>query len=502
MRVTVKRLASSIAVCLGVAVGCSEQKTTVWMPQSLTLSNVTVVDTRTGALAPDMAIVVEHGKIVRVAPAASVSANASSAPIDGGGRFVVPGYNDMHAHALQSDPQRSLTLMLSHGITGFRQMAGTPDLLERRKRGEPWSDADAPELLAMSGLPLVPPIAGSPEATIAEIREQHALGADFIKVASLERDEFLAALAEAQRVGAPLVGHLAPTVSAGEAASGGMRAIEHLGPGISLLVSCSSDEAALRQAIERAPSPGLPKLPAFLVKLALPLLNRFIEKLVTNPILMSDSEQFATMRRLVESYSAEKCAQLAEQLARGGVWQVPTFIRIQTMKSGGDPAHQDDPNLRFVPPATREFWGDVAEQVREEVSPADLETLERLFVLQLGLVKQLDRAGVKMLAGDDMGGAQWIVPGIGLHQEFDLLESAGIAPLRVLQMTTLDGAVFLGREASMGTVEAGRNADLVLLDANPLASVQNLHGIHAVIRDGRYYSRADLDVLNETSARH
>lgn len=502
MHDTVARLALSVVVCLGVAVGCSERKTTVWMPQSLVLANVTIVDTRTGALAPDMTIVVEQGKIIRVAPAADVSANASTAPIDGGGRFVVPGYNDMHAHALQSDPQRSLTLMLTHGITGFRQMAGTPDLLERRKRGELWSDADAPELLAMSGLPLVPPIAGSPEATIAEILEQQALGVDFIKVASLERDEFLAALAEAKRVGLPLVGHLAPTVSASEAASGGMRAIEHLGPGISLLVSCSSDEAALRQAIERSPSPGLPKLPAFLVKLALPLLNSFIEKLVSNPILMSDADQFATMRRVVDTYSEEKCTQLAEGLARGGVWQVPTLIRIETMKSGGDPAHLDDPNLRFVPPATREFWDEVAEQVREEVSPADLETLERLFALQLELVTLFDRAGVKMLAGDDMGGAQWIVPGVGLHQEFDLLAAAGIAPLRVLQMTTLDGAVFLGREASMGTIEAGRNADLVLLDANPIASVQNLHGIHAVVRDGRYYSRADLDALNETSARH
>jgi len=122
--------------------------------------------------------------------------------------------------------------------------------------------------------------------------------------------------------------------------------------------------------------------------------------------------------------------------------------------------------------------------------------------LQLKLVTLFDRAGVKMLAGDDMGGAQWIVPGIGLHQEFDLLEAAGLAPLRVLQMTTLDGAEFLGREARMGTVEAGRNANLVLLDANPIASVHNLHGIHAVVRDGRYYSRADLDELIETSARH
>jgi imidazolonepropionase-like amidohydrolase len=102
-----------------------------------------------------------------------------------------------------------------------------------------------------------------------------------------------------------------------------------------------------------------------------------------------------------------------------------------------------------------------------------------------------DKAGVKMLAGSDTGE----VPGFSLHQEFDLLEQAGISPLHVLQMTTLNGAVFLDREASMGTVDVGKAANLVLLDANPIASVQNLHAIHAVIRNGNYYSNDRLEEL-------
>jgi imidazolonepropionase-like amidohydrolase len=107
-----------------------------------------------------------------------------------------------------------------------------------------------------------------------------------------------------------------------------------------------------------------------------------------------------------------------------------------------------------------------------------------------------------MMAGSDACGAQWLVPGISLHQELDLLGEAGLAPLTVLRMTTPAGARLHGREATMGAVEPGKDANLVLLTANPLESVANLHAVDAVVRAGRYYSRSDLDAMREASARH
>ena len=104
-----------------------------------------------------------------------------------------------------------------------------------------------------------------------------------------------------------------------------------------------------------------------------------------------------------------------------------------------------------------------------------------MFALQLKLTKLFDTAGVKMLAGSDFGGV-WVIPGVSLHQEFDLLGQAGLSPLRVLQMTTLDGAEFFGLQASAGAVEEGKNANLVVLDGNPIESIQNLHKIDAVVR--------------------
>jgi imidazolonepropionase-like amidohydrolase len=121
-----------------------------------------------------------------------------------------------------------------------------------------------------------------------------------------------------------------------------------------------------------------------------------------------------------------------------------------------------------------------------------------MFALQLRLTKLFAESGVKMLAGSDSGSnAKWDIAGFALHQEFDLLEGAGISPLQVLQMTTCNAAEFLGREATLGSVERGKSADLVLLDANPLASIQNLHKVHAVVRGGAFHSNGALAQMKE-----
>ena len=88
-----------------------------------------------------------------------------------------------------------------------------------------------------------------------------------------------------------------------------------------------------------------------------------------------------------------------------------------------------------------------------------------------------------------------MAPGLTLRQEFAELAKAGFSPLKILQMTTINPAQYLGREDTMGTVKPGRNADLVVLDANPLDDVENLHRINAVVRAGTYYSAAQLAAL-------
>jgi len=462
---------------------------------SLLLNGITVVDTRTGSLSPDMAVLIEGDRISAIAPVAELAGSDTTQVINAEGKYLVPGYLDMHAHVTDLDVAAfNARLMLSHGITGFRQMSGSEQLLQLRSEGKLVPFPDAPALLVMPGDVLIGQIAKDPEGAREEVRQQQTAGADFIKAVDLHPESYMAALNEATRLGLPFVGHLPSTINLFDATDAGMRAIEHLGPRSTILLGCSTDEAVLRQAIAESPPEGMPMLPDWLAWLLRPVINHIVERTLTNPYIMSDEAEFIQMQRLVDTYSADKCQALAEQLATTQSWQVPTLIRLRTMEFGDADEYRNDTNLRYMPEDTRELWQSVSEDFSDDISTRGKESLKQFFELQKKLVGVFDRAGVKMLAGSDVGGG-WLIPGFSLHQEFDLLAEAGVSPLKVLQMTTLNGAVFLNKETTMGTVDAGKEANLVVLDANPLDSVQNLHRIHAVIRNGHYYSQAELEAL-------
>jgi imidazolonepropionase-like amidohydrolase len=109
-------------------------------------------------------------------------------------------------------------------------------------------------------------------------------------------------------------------------------------------------------------------------------------------------------------------------------------------------------------------------------------------------VKQLNAAGVLILAGTDLGNPL-LVPGVSLHQELELLVEAGLTPLEALRSATLNPARFLAATDSLGTIESGKLADLVLIEANPLENIANTRKIAAVVLDGRYFDRRALDDL-------
>jgi len=129
-----------VAIALALLVGCAEQEfyPSADVPQNLILSGVTVVDTATGELTPNMTIVINDGVITSVSPepAPDSSKLRIKLRIDATGKFLVPGYLDMHAHTLQSKSLKGdLSLMLANGITGFRQMAGSAAMIRQVKAG-------------------------------------------------------------------------------------------------------------------------------------------------------------------------------------------------------------------------------------------------------------------------------------------------------------------------------------------------------------------------------
>ena len=474
-----------------VALACVVAARVVAEP--LVITGIAVVDTHSGDVAADRTVIIDEGRIRAIVPPGEPG--PAGRLIAGEGKYLVPGFLDMHAHlGASADPDLTARFMLSRGITGFREMAGTAELLAARREGRELPFPDAPAILAMPGEVLVGQVANTPEKVRAVVREQLAEGADYIKVVDLPRDTYLAALGEARAQGVQAAGHLPMTVDIFEATAAGLTSLEHLGPRSSLLLDCSTAAPAIRREIAQSPPAGMPVLPGWLASLARPLLDRVFRRVVVNPMLINHEEEIVLMTRILDGYAPERCQALAEGLAAAGSWQVPTLIRIRTMFYGDAPEYTGDPNLAYMPQDTRELWASVGEEYTEAFSGADREVLHGFFQAMMQLTGQMHAAGVELLAGSDTGGG-WIIPGFGLHQEFDLLAEAGIPPLAVLQMTTVNGARFLGREDDLGRVAAGYPADLVILENNPLDSVQNLHGIHAVVRNGNYYDAAALEAL-------
>jgi len=458
-------------------------------PGPVVLRGVTVVSTRDGSLTPDMDLVLADGRIAEIKPATDggEGAGGTAETVDAAGKFVVPGFLEMHTHVLgPDDPARDLELMLTTGITGFRLMGGSAKLLKQRRDGTLPLSGQTPELLAMPGAVLNPANAGTVRAAVATVREQHAEGADFIKTALVSGPVFFAAEAEARRLGLPIVGHLPAGIDVRAASRGGLRSIEHLGPGTGVLAGCSTDEAEIRAALSA--DPGV-KAPPFRIPFADQVMGPVIRKLVINPVLRSRPLDVQMLRRAIDTFDQDRAAELAATFAADGTWHCPTLIRERTSELCDAPEFRDDPNLRLMDDKTVGEWRATAEKFA--ALPAGTRATYRdAYELQLRLTKLLDDAGVKLIAGSDSVGAVWEVPGYALHQEFDELARAGLSPLRVLQTVTLDAAEFLGRESTLGTVEQGKQADLVLLTANPVGDVAALHRIAGVVRAGRYHAAA------------
>lgn len=157
-----------------------------------------------------------------------------------------------------------------------------------------------------------------------------------------------------------------------------------------------------------------------------------------------------------------------------------------------------DTRAKYVP----SYWKDVTwkrftEQIVHEFNTDDLATRKRFVEKELEVVNAMHRAGIPFLAGTDTPPGVYVFPGFSLHEELQRFVAAGFTPMEALQTATLNPAKFLGMEDRLGTIEKGKLADLVLLDANPLDDIRNTQRIAAVIVNGRYLSRADLDKMLE-----
>jgi len=297
----------------------------------------------------------------------------------------------------------------------------------------------------------------TPPSAAAAVDSLKAQGVDFIKVQSvISHDAYLAAAAEAHKVGLPIVGHVPDKVRIAETIDAGQKSIEHL---MGSFEGCSTEE------------------------------DKFIRG-------------EGDMKTLLATQDQPKCEALLRRLAQSQVWQCPTLAwqRGGTFLDQRDLKH--DPLDKYVPA----YWRDVTwKRFTEEMMPGlkhdPLELRQKYFASNLQMVGAMHRAGVPFLAGTDAAPGVYILPGFSLHDELADFVEAGFTPMESLQTATSGAAKFLGMEKDYSSVEAGKVADLVLLSANPLEDIRNTQKISAVIANGRLFDRAALDrILKEVEA--
>lgn len=444
--------------------------------QTLLIRRATVIDMVSPKPRKNTDVLVEGNHILAVGP--KIKAPRGAQILEAKGKFLIPGLWDMHVHL--GIPDAFFPMLVANGITGIREMfTGIPLPLIQQWRNRP----DVP-LIAASGFldgpamlaaPSIPPGAFAISTADQGRYAVHVInqaGYDFIKVYdSLPRDAYFAIAQEARAINFPFAGHVPEAVSPLEASNAGQRSQEHL---INILLACSANEDALHA--ERLRISG-------------------------DASLSSDARlrilSFPDPKGLFDTYSPEKAANLFAAFVRNGTWQTPTLALFHGFAYGEELS--SDPGFRYMPESWRKAAPPREKTYLKDLSSAEFDALTERIRALLARYKQLvgdmHRAGVKILAGTDTSLTNPVIPGVSLHQELALLVESGLTPYEALETATRNPAQYFSAPQLFGTIEAGKFADLILLDANPLADIHNTRKIRAVVMRGRYFSRPDLDAM-------
>jgi imidazolonepropionase-like amidohydrolase len=421
-------------------------------PQRLyAITDVTVVPMDRERLIPGQTVIVRDGRIEAVGPAARARIPAGATRIEGRGRYLMPGLAEMHAHVPPNPTETQWTedvlfLYAANGITFARSMLGAPHHLELRARAER-GEIVSPRIYT-SGPSLNGNSVASPEAGRRMVAEQKAAGYDTLKIhPGLDRARY-DAIAEAARAHKiSFGGHVPEAVGLARALEVGQATVDHLDG-------------------------------------YMPMLARDGAK------VGGDTGFFGYL--LAGQVDEKKIAEVARRTREAGVWNVPTESLMDHALLPEPTAAELEgrEELRYVPRAMLSQWKNARAglQGAPNYDPA----LARRFSLVRGrLIKALKDVGAGLLLGSDAPQI-FNVPGFSMHHELRALVRAGLTPYEALATGTREVARFLGTPEAFGTVQEGRRADLILLEANPLTDIGNVQRRAGVMLNGRWLPESEI----------
>jgi hypothetical protein len=200
--------------------------------------------------------------------------------------------------------------------------------------------------------------------------------------------------------------------------------------------------------------------------------------------------------RFIDEHDGPGCSRLMQEMAASNTWWTPTLQVLRMSALADRPEFRDDPRGRYIPFL---FWSglwqwDADHAAARAKLPSGRHVDAELYRLALDNVRQAHRAGVRFVAGTDSGDT-YVFPGFSIHDELAEMVHAGFTPAQALRSATLDAARFSGQERDFGSIEVGKVADMVLLEANPLADIRSTSRIAGLFFNARYLDRAALDSL-------
>jgi imidazolonepropionase-like amidohydrolase len=338
-----------------------------------------------------------------------------------------------------------LPVLVANGVTGVRDMGGRLTEIDEWRTRIAAGILTGPHIVRagpilngkrFNDLQMVP---GGPDETRGVARALKEVGVDFLKVhRRLPKASYLALLDEGRKQGLVVVGHIPMTVTPEEASDAGQATVEHT-------------ETLFEGTFSVFLKPG--DLPA-----------------------------------AIRRFRGEEADKLFARFVKNGTFVTPTLVAYRSLFESAEPSATPDPRRRYVALSLLR----AAAQSRP-LSAADLREAKETFVELREVTGQMDRQGVQLLAGTDIAGPR--IPGFTLHDELALLVETGLTPVRALRAATRTPARVLKLENDYGSVDVGKKADLVLLDANPLDDIHNTRRIAAVILRGKLLNRSDLDDL-------
>jgi imidazolonepropionase-like amidohydrolase len=414
--------------------------------------DVNVLPMDTERVLAGQTVVVRDGRITEMGGSRSVAVPGDALRVEGRGRYLMPGLAEMHGHLPGPNVSEALTqdllfLFVANGVTTVRGMLGYPNsvtLRDRAARGEFLS----PTLYVAS-----PGFSGQSVTTVEDavrrVREHKAAGFDLLKMhEGLSREVFDAVADAAHAAGIPFGGHVSADVGLLRAFEKRMTSIDHL--------------------------------------------DGYLEAMGLDDSPFRDAQGSLRAKKVVELADERRITDLARRAREAGASNVPTLALWQTMFGGQrSEAYLGRPELKYVPRSMVEQWARMHDGQLANFPSA--EDGRKVLAVRDKVLKALVDAGAGVVLGSDAP-QMFSVPGYSIVlREMPAMIKAGLTPYQVLRSGTRNVAEYFGTLDRTGTVAVGRQADLILLEANPLEDVAHLARRVGVMLRGRWLPAAEID---------